>query len=142
MTKWISVKSAAEKYGTTEEVIHSLIRLRYITFSFVNDHKLGGDCGTKLMMVNDEEMEEALEFNTVASLPSEVEEESIVRIPFAELNDLLEINDNLREANKALSEELERFKNREEKQGTLLEWGIKLRSRIVSLGSRCFRLRS
>lgn len=37
MANWLSVGSTAQKYGITEEEINELIRLRYITSSFIHD---------------------------------------------------------------------------------------------------------
>lgn len=134
MTKWISIKEAAEKYGTAEEKICSLIRHRYITFSYVDDSSLGGNYRDKLLMVSDNDLEEALALNIVPSLKLE-EDQSIVRIPFRELDDILQANDHLREVNKSLLFELEAAKRREAKQDYSIKELIKHRPLITSLYS-------
>lgn len=117
MTNWISIKEAAAKYGTTEDKIHYLIRLRYVTFSFLNDTKLGGKYDDKLLMVNNDELNEILDFNAVLPLMSDSKENPVVRIPLDELNSLLQINDNFREVNKSLLAELKILQKREQKKG-------------------------
>lgn len=111
MTKWISIQDAANKFGTTEENICSLIRHRYITFSYVDDSSLGGNYRDKLLMVSADDLEEALNFNAVQALREE--KESIVRIPLRELYDILQANDHLLEVNKSLLSEL---KEKEQKK--------------------------
>lgn len=102
MANWISIKQAAEKFGTTEDKIHRLIRLRYITFSFVDDSKLGGNHDEKLLMVNADELNNNLDMNVVVALNQETEDMSVVRIPLVELDDLLWINDNFSALNNDL----------------------------------------
>lgn len=116
MANWISIKEAAAKYGTTEDKIHYLIRLRYVAFSFLNDTKLGGEYDDKLLMVNDDELNEILDFNVVPSLMSDSKENPVVRIPLDELNSLLQINDNFREVNKNLLIKLEVLEKKEGKR--------------------------
>lgn len=116
MTNWISIKEAAAKYGTTEDKIHYLIRLRYVTFSFLNDTKLGGKYDDKLLMVNNDELNEILDFNAVLPLMSDSKENPVVRIPLDELNSLLQINDNFREVNKSLLAELKILQKKESKR--------------------------
>lgn len=106
MANWISIKDAAKKYDTTEEKIHYLIRYRYLTFSYVDDTKLGGEYRDKLLMIDADEFNETLDFNTVAALGMSSEEKPIVRVPLEELNALLNINDDFREMNKALCKEI------------------------------------
>ena len=134
MTKWISIKNAAEKYGTTEQIICSLIRYRYITFSFVDDSSLGGNYRDKLLMVSVDALEEALELNVVASLKQE-EDKNIVRIPLRELNDILQSNDHLREVNKSLLFELHAANKREAEQSNLIKKLTKHRPPITSMYS-------
>lgn len=113
MANWICIKDAAEKYGTTEEKIHYLIMLRYVTFSYVDDTKLGGDYSDKLLMVNADELNEILDFNAVEPLAFGTKETPVVRIPLDELNSLLQINDDYSEVNKRLRVELEVLRRKE-----------------------------
>lgn len=107
MANWICIKDAAQKYGTTEEKIRELIRLRYVAFSYVDDNRLGGDYEDKLLMIDADRINMQLDVNVVAVLKEGEEESPVVRIPLNELNDLLEIHDQLREENHALSHELD-----------------------------------
>lgn len=128
MTKWISIQDAANKFGTTEEIICSMIRHRYITFSFVDDSSLGGNYRDKLLMISADDLEEALELNVVASLKQD-DDKSIVRIPFRELNDILQANDHLIEVNKSLLHQIKTMKEREKEQNSLTITLIQCRSR-------------
>lgn len=107
MANWICIKDAAQKYGTTEEKIRELIRLRYVAFSYVDDDRLGGDYEDKLLMIDADEINMQLDINVVEVLKEGEEESPVVRIPLDELKDLLEIHDKLREENDALLHELD-----------------------------------
>lgn len=107
MANWICIKDAAQKYGTTEEKIRELIRLRYVAFSYVDDDRLGGDYGDKLLMIDADEINMQLDINVVEVLKEGEDESPVVRIPLDELKDLLEIHDKLREENDALLHELD-----------------------------------
>lgn len=136
MTKWISIQSAAEKYGTTEERIYFLIRYRYITFSYVDDSSLGGDYKDKLLMICEDGLEETLELNAVEALKAEADGDDIVRIPLKELNDILQINDSLREANKVLQMELDTIRQKKAGHETFLKRLGRFSSLIVHIYSR------
>lgn len=113
MANWICIKEAAKKYGTTEDKIHYLIRMRHITFSYVDDSKLGGDYNDKLLMVNADELNEILDFNAVVPLAFGTKKTPVVRIPLNELNSILQINDDYREVNKRLRVELKILRRKE-----------------------------
>lgn len=107
MANWICIKDAAQKYGTTEEKIRELIRLRYVAFSYVDDDRLGGDYEDKLLMIDADEINMQLDINVVEVLKEGEEKSPVVRIPLDELKDLLEIHDKLCEENNALLHELD-----------------------------------
>lgn len=130
MTKWISIKDAANKFGTTEEIICSMIRHRYITFSYVDDSSLGGNYRDKLLMISADDLEEALELNVVNSLKKE-DDKNIVRIPYRELNDILQANDHLLEVNKSLQYQIKTMKEREKEQYHLIIELTRCPTRII-----------
>ena len=132
MANWISIKAAAEKYGTTEEVVRSLIRLRYINFSFVDDSELA-NLGNNVLMVDADSINKALELNIVNSLEEIPDDESIVRIPAADLKDLLRSNDEYKKLNDSLLNNLHTIQENEEKQHEMSKELGRLSSEIITL---------
>lgn len=58
MANWIHVKKAAAKYGTTEEVIRSWAKLRYISYSTLDG----------VFMIDDDSVQEYLDANETKRL--------------------------------------------------------------------------
>lgn len=67
-----------KKYGITEEEINELIRLRYITSSFIHDEP---DIKNELF-VDTDEIEDLLEFNADVRLPND---ETVKKVPIKTL---------------------------------------------------------
>lgn len=90
MANWLSVGSTAQKYGITEEEINELIRLRYITSSFIHDEP---DIKSE-QFVDTDEIEDLLEFNAEYPLP---DDETVQRVPIKTLELMKQEKESLQE---------------------------------------------
>lgn len=97
MANWFSVKSAAEKYGIPEEQIHEWIRLKYLRSSSV-DKEPYEDSNP---MVDTDEIDKALELNSLKSYPDDA---GMERVTKEHLNWLYQENARLEKANDDLME--------------------------------------
>lgn len=132
MANWVSIKAAAEMYGTTEEKIRSLIRLRYINFTFADDSHLINDDDT-ILKVDIDSINKTLDLNTVLSLEEIPKDNSIVKVPIADLEELLRTNAEYREIKATLLDELKITQESERKhKETSIELS-KLSSQLIAL---------
>lgn len=95
MANWLSVKSAAEKYGISEEVILEGIRLRYLSCSSFHKEPFEDDNP----MVNIDEIDDFLRFNAAEPHPDDA---TMERIPKKQLSWLYQEIERLEKENKDL----------------------------------------
>ena len=67
MANWLSTKSVAEKYGIPKEQIREWIRLRYLTCSSIGTEPYEDNDP----LIDTEELDKALEFNSLKSYPDD-----------------------------------------------------------------------
>ena len=114
MANWISMKLAAEKYGISEERILEWIRLSYLTYSSL-DKEPYDDTNP---MVDTEELDKALVFNSIKSYP---DDETVERLPIEHVNWLYQEKARLEKVNDDLLEEIHKHARRETELGENLE---------------------
>lgn len=132
MANWISITAAAEKYGTTEEVIRSLVRLRYINFSIVDEYELV-NIDNNILMVDADSINTVLDWNIVEALEENPDDKSIVRIPLVDLNGLFLENEEGRKQQEELLDELNAVLRREAKHKKLLKELSTISSQVIDL---------
>lgn len=130
MANWLSVSLAAEKYGISEEQIHEWIRLGYLRCSSL-DKDPYEDSNP---MVDAEDLEKSLEFNSTKSYPED--DATIERVPKEHLDWLYKENARLTKANDDLLEENYRRSQRETKLQAEFEKMADLTHRILSLNEK------
>lgn len=108
MANWLSVESAAKKYGVTEKEINEWIRLRYIASSSLHDEP---DVKNGLF-VDIEEIEFLLRINATASLP---DDETTLRVPVKQFESLITENKSLQDFNDEILEFIYFYRQREER---------------------------
>lgn len=99
MAIWVSIKSAAEKYGIPEKQIHEWIRLRYISSSSLDNEPYEDNNP----MVNIEEIDKALDFNSLQAHP---DDETVERVSKAHLEQLYQENARLEKENDDLMKDI------------------------------------
>ena len=67
MANWLSTKSVAEKYGIPKEQIREWIRLHYLTCSSIGTEPYEDNDP----LIDTEELDKALEFNSLKSYPDD-----------------------------------------------------------------------
>lgn len=115
MANWISLKSAAEKYGISEEQFREWTRLKYLRYSSI-DKEPYEDSNP---MLDTEEIDKALEFNTMESYPDDENMERISKVHihflYSEIARLEELNDKLEKVSNLQSEQINLLKGYNEK---------------------------
>lgn len=102
MANWLSVKSAAEKYGITEERICEMMRLRHISYSPIDrdqDNYLES-------LVDTDEIDNAFKLNTIEALP---DDGTVERVPTKLMNWLYGECERLERNNDKLREEINSY---------------------------------
>lgn len=130
MANWLSVSLAAEKYGISEEQIHEWIRLGYLRCSSLDKDPYEDPDP----MVDAEDLEKSLEFNSTKSYPED--DATIERVPKEHLNWLYKENARLTKVNDDLYEENYRRAQREARLQEGFEKMSDLTHRILSLNER------
>ena len=130
MANWLSVSLAAEKYGISEEQIHEWIRLGYLRCSSLDkDPYEDSD-----PMVDAEDLEKSLEFNSTKSYPED--DATVERVPKEHLDCLYKENARLTKAYDDLLEENYQRSQREAKLQAEFENMADLTHRILSLNEK------
>jgi hypothetical protein len=129
MANWLSIKSAAEKYGIAEEQIYELIRLRYISYSSL-DCNLDDNSGP---LVDTDEIDKLLHFNRIESFP---DDRTIERVPVSHLNWLYKEYEKSEETNGELLEEIRSFNRKEAILKKDLKSLTSLANKITKLSSK------
>ena len=127
MANWLSVSLAAEKYGISKEQIHEWIRLGYLRCSSLDKDPYEDPDP----MVDAEDLEKSLEFNSTKSYPED--DATIERVPKEHLNWLYKENARLTKVNDDLYEENYRRAQREARLQEGFEKMSDLTHRILSL---------
>ncbi len=130
MANWLSVSLAAEKYGISEEQIHEWIRLGYLRCSSLDKDPYEDPDP----MVDAEDLEKSLEFNSTKSYPED--DATIERVPKEHLNWLYKENARLTKVNDDLYEENYRRAQREARLQEGFEKMSDLTHRILSLNEK------
>lgn len=130
MANWLSVSLAAEKYGISEEQIHEWIRLGYLRCSSLDKDPYEAPNP----MVDAEDLEKSLEFNSTKSYPED--DATIERVPKEHLNWLYKENARLTKAYDDLLEENYRRAQREARLQEGFEKMSDLTHRILSLNEK------
>lgn len=130
MANWLSVSLAAEKYGISEEQIHEWIRLGYLRCSSLDKDPYEDPNP----MVDAEDIEKSLEFNSTKSYPED--DATVERVPKEHLDWLYKENARLTKANDDLLEENYRRSQRETKLQAEFEKMADLTHRILSLNEK------
>ncbi len=130
MAIWLSASLAAEKYGISEEQIHEWIRLGYLRCSSLDKDPYEDPDP----MVDAEDLEKSLEFNSTKSYPED--DATIERVPKEHLNWLYKENARLTKVNDDLHEENYRRSQREAKLQVEFEKMADLTHRILSLNEK------
>ena len=130
MANWLSVSLAAEKYGISKEQIHEWIRLGYLRCSSLDKDPYEDPDP----MVDAEDLEKSLEFNSTKSYPED--DATIERVPKEHLNWLYKENARLTKANDDLLEENYRRAQREARLQEGFEKMSDLTHRILSLNEK------
>lgn len=130
MANWLSVSLAAEKYGISKEQIHEWIRLGYLRCSSLDKNPYEDPDP----MVDAEELEKSLEFNSTKSYPED--DATIERVPKEHLNWLYKENARLTKAYDDLLEENYRRAQREARLQEGFEKMSDLTHRILSLNEK------
>lgn len=126
MANWLSVESAAKKYGVTEKEINEWIRLRYIASSSLHDEP---DVKNGLF-VDIEEIELVLRINATASLP---DDETTLRIPVKQFESLITENESLQDFNDEILEFICFYRQREERLNKDIKKLAILTNKMLSL---------
>ncbi|MEL5896056.1 hypothetical protein AAE250_21495 [Bacteroides sp. GD17] len=129
MANWLSIKSAAEKYGIAEEQIYELIRLRYISYSSL-DCNLDDNSGP---LVDTDEIDKLLHFNRIESFP---DDRTIERVPVSHLNWLYKEYEKSEEINDQLLEDIRSFNRKEAILRKDLKSLASLANQITSLSAK------
>ncbi|RGX78101.1 hypothetical protein [Bacteroides stercorirosoris] len=129
MANWVSMKLAAEKYGISEERILEWIRLSYLTYSSL-DKEPYDDTNP---MVDTEELDKALVFNSIKSYP---DDETVERLPIEHVNWLYQENARLEKFNDDLLEQNYVHTQREEKLIADLEKMTNLANEVLLLHAK------
>ena len=114
MANWLSTKSVAEKYGIPKEQIREWIRLRYLTCSSIGTEPYEDNDP----LIDTEELDKALEFNSLKSYPDDTMME---RVRKEHLNWLYQEKARLEKVNDDLLEEIHKHARRETELGENLE---------------------
>lgn len=130
MANWLSVSLAAEKYGISKEQIHEWIRLGYLRCSSLDKDPYEDPNP----MVDAEDLEKSLEFNSTKSYPED--DATIERVPKEHLNWLYKENARLTKVNDDLYEENYRRAQREARLQEGFEKMSDLTHRILSLNEK------
>lgn len=130
MANWLSVSLAAEKYGISKEQIHEWIRLGYLRCSSLDKDPYEDPDP----MVDAEDLEKSLEFNSTKSYPED--DATIERVPKEHLNWLYKENARLTKAYDDLLEENYRRAQREARLQEGFEKMSDLTHRILSLNEK------
>ncbi|MBS6240288.1 MAG: hypothetical protein KH897_18410 [Bacteroides sp.] len=130
MANWLSVSLAAEKYGISKEQIHEWIRLGYLRCSSLDKDPYEDPDP----MVDAEDLEKSLEFNSTKSYPED--DATIERVPKEHLNWLYKENARLTKVNDDLYEENYRRAQREARLQEGFEKMSDLTHRILSLNEK------
>lgn len=130
MANWLSVSLAAEKYGISEEQIHEWIRLGYLRCSSLDKDPYEDPDP----MVDAEDLEKSLEFNSTKSYPED--DATIERVPKEHLDWLYKENARLTKAYDDLLEENYQRSQREAKLQAEFENMADLTHRILSLNEK------
>ncbi|WP_330941533.1 hypothetical protein [Bacteroides sp. MSB163] len=130
MANWLSVSLAAEKYGISEEQIREWIRLGYLRCSSLDKDPYEDPDP----MVDAEDLEKSLEFNSTKSYPED--DATIERVPKEHLNWLYKENARLTKAYDDLLEENYRRAQREARLQEGFEKMSDLTHRILSLNEK------
>ena len=130
MANWLSVSLAAEKYGISIEQIHEWIRLGYLRCSSLDKDPYEDPDP----MVDAEDLEKSLEFNSTKSYPED--DATIERVPKEHLNWLYKENARLTKAYDDLLEENYRRAQREARLQEGFEKMSDLTHRILSLNEK------
>ncbi|WP_044265547.1 hypothetical protein [Bacteroides timonensis] len=130
MANWLSVSLAAEKYGISEEQIREWIRLGYLRCSSPDKDPYEDPDP----MVDAEDLEKSLEFNSTKSYPED--DATIERVPKEHLNWLYKENARLTKAYDDLLEENYRRAQREARLQEGFEKMSDLTHRILSLNEK------
>lgn len=130
MANWLSVSLAAEKYGISKEQIHEWIRLGYLRCSSLDKDPYEDPNP----MVDAEDLEKSLEFNSTKSYPED--DATIERVPKEHLNWLYKENARLTKAYDDLLEENYRRAQREARLQEGFEKMADLTHRILSLNEK------
>lgn len=130
MAIWLSLSLAAKKYGISEEQIHEWIRLGYLRCSSLDkDPYEDSD-----PMVDAEDLEKSLEFNSTKSYPED--DATVERVPKEHLDWLYKENARLTKAYDDLLEENYQRSQREAKLQAEFENMADLTHRILSLNEK------
>lgn len=125
MANWLSTSMTAEKYGISEEQIREWIRLGYLRCSSLDKEPYDDPDP----MVDTEELDKLLEFNSTKSYPDDA---AVERIPKEHLDWLYKENARLTKANDDLLEENYRRSQREAGQQAEFDEMVNLTHRILS----------
>ena len=130
MANWLSVSLAAEKYGISKEQIHEWIRLGYLRCSSLDKDPYEDPDP----MVDAEDLEKSLEFNSTKSYPED--DATIERVPKEHLNWHKKENPRITKVNDDLYEENYRRAQREARLQEGFEKMADLTHRILSLNEK------
>lgn len=130
MANWLSISLAAEKYGISEEQIREWIRLGYLRCSSLDKDPYEDPDP----MVDAEDLEKSLEFNSTKSYPED--DATIERVPREHLEWLYKENTRLTKDYDDLLEINYRRSQREEKLQAEFEKMADLTHRILSLNEK------
>ncbi len=126
MANWVSIKLAADKYGISEDCILEWIRLNYLTYSSLGKEPYDDPNP----MVDTEEIDKALAFNSIKSYPDDA---AVERLPIEHVNWLYQENARLEKFNDDLLEQNYERTRREEKLIADLEKMTKLANEVLLL---------